>query len=88
MHTALRISEVMRHICQYADNSTLLAMARTARVLHQPAVEMIWHKLPCLANLFMCFPEDAWTFEDDVYLVRTFSVHILWEYSYRTYVTA
>ncbi|EIW59323.1 uncharacterized protein TRAVEDRAFT_46628 [Trametes versicolor FP-101664 SS1] len=46
-------------------------MARTARVLHQPAVEMIWHKLPCLAYLFMCFPEDAWTFEDDVYLEFT-----------------
>lgn len=85
MHPALRILEVMRRICQYADNSTLLAMARTARVLHQPAVEMIWHELQCLVNLFKCFPEDTWTFEDDVYLVRTFSVHALPEYSYQTY---
>lgn len=85
MHIALRISEVLRYICEYADDRTLLAMAQTARVLHQPAVEMIWHELPSLVYLFMCFPEDTWTLEDDVYLVRAFSGFISREYSPVTY---
>lgn len=86
MHTAFRILEVLRYICEYADDSTLLAMAQTARVLHQPAVEMIWHELPSLVYLFMCFPEDTWTLEDGVYLVRTFSGRTLRVCSYRMYV--
>lgn len=74
MHTALRISEVLRYICDYVDDGTLLAMARTARVLHEPAIEMIWFELPSLVHLFKCFPEDTWALhhdEDDEYYVST-----------------
>lgn len=65
MHTALRIPEVLRYICEYADEDSLIAMAQTARVLHEPAVEMVWYHLPNLVPLFQCFPEDTWVLEDE-----------------------
>ncbi|OJT10638.1 hypothetical protein TRAPUB_12832 [Trametes pubescens] len=45
-------------------------MAQT-RVLHEPAVQMIWHELPTLVHLFKCFPENTWSLEDEGFLVFT-----------------
>ena len=69
MHRALTIPEILRYICEYAEDDTLATMARCARFLHDPAISVLWSGLPDLGPLVMCFPEDAWTLVGDHSLV-------------------
>ncbi|KAF8134243.1 hypothetical protein EV363DRAFT_1322859, partial [Boletus edulis] len=45
MHHALLISEVSREICAMMEYSSLPAVARTCRALHDPALDELWRDL-------------------------------------------
>ncbi|KAI0667650.1 hypothetical protein C8Q78DRAFT_1156161 [Trametes maxima] len=40
--------------------TTLLALARTCRALHAPALDTLWHTLPGLGPLVYALPRDLW----------------------------
>ncbi|KAH9891746.1 hypothetical protein C8Q73DRAFT_792088 [Cubamyces lactineus] len=63
MHSIAYISEILTLICEYADYSTLALLARSSRVLHEPAIQVLWKLLPDLSPLIMCLPQDAWELE-------------------------
>ncbi|KAH9891785.1 hypothetical protein C8Q73DRAFT_88452 [Cubamyces lactineus] len=63
MHRALNIPEILRYICEYADDDTLATMARCARFLHDPVISVLWSVLSDLGPVIMCFPEDAWSLD-------------------------
>lgn len=65
MHATPLITDVLERICELADPEPLSVMARTARVLHEPAIHALWHELPGLIPLLRCFPTDSWTIEGD-----------------------
>ncbi|EIW59324.1 uncharacterized protein TRAVEDRAFT_46629 [Trametes versicolor FP-101664 SS1] len=67
MHTTLLVTDVLEHICELADPVTLSVMAQTARVLHEPAIYVLWRVLPDLLPLLQCFPTDCWAFEGDTF---------------------
>ncbi|OJT10640.1 hypothetical protein TRAPUB_12834 [Trametes pubescens] len=68
MHTtSLLIADVLEHICELADPVTLSVMAQTARVLHEPAIYVLWRVLPDLMPLLQCFPTDCWTIEGNTF---------------------
>ncbi|KAI0335753.1 hypothetical protein GY45DRAFT_1292230 [Cubamyces sp. BRFM 1775] len=64
MPNVVYISEILSVICQYADNPTLAIMARSSRVLHEPAIEVLWTILTELTPLMTLFPGDAWNLVD------------------------
>lgn len=68
MHTTLLVTDVLEHICELADPVTLSVMAQTARVLHEPAIYVLWRVLPDLLPLLQCFPTDCWAFEGDTFV--------------------
>ncbi|KAL1950467.1 hypothetical protein VTO73DRAFT_5591 [Trametes versicolor] len=65
MHAMPLITDVLDHICELVDPASLSIMARTARVLHEPAIHALWHELPGLIPLLRCFPADSWAIEGD-----------------------
>lgn len=65
MHRALFISEIANFICEPLDETTLAALARSCKALHEPAVHSLWADLSNLVPLVKCFPDDSWTVEDN-----------------------
>ncbi|KAH9891771.1 hypothetical protein C8Q73DRAFT_700760 [Cubamyces lactineus] len=63
MCSIAHISELLELICEFADRHTLVRLARSSRVLHEPAIQVLWSVLPNLLPLIMRFPEDAWEIE-------------------------
>lgn len=65
MHAGLRIPEVRGEICRAValdlehGRQSLAALARTCRLLRDPALDVLWAKLENAAPLFMLFPSDA-----------------------------
>ncbi|KAH9891753.1 hypothetical protein C8Q73DRAFT_763124 [Cubamyces lactineus] len=59
------ISEILRLVCECADPPTLASMARSSRIVHEAAVQVLWRNLPDLFPLIRCFPDDAWTLIED-----------------------
>lgn len=45
---------------QYMGCDTLAALASTARVFHEPALNVLWHTIPDIAVLFYTIPGDAY----------------------------
>ena len=42
------------------EPDALLSLARTSRLLHEPAVGSIWKRLPSIAPLIYTLPDDLW----------------------------
>ncbi|RDX53459.1 hypothetical protein OH76DRAFT_1222152 [Lentinus brumalis] len=60
MHEALCISEILLHICAFADDRTLAVLARCCSPFHECATRVLWHHLRSLAPLVRCFPSNMW----------------------------
>ncbi|KAF8550848.1 hypothetical protein OG21DRAFT_363791 [Imleria badia] len=58
MHHALLISEVSREICGVTDPSSLPAVARTCRALHDPALDELWRDLYSISPFVHLLAED------------------------------
>lgn len=67
MHKVLQIPELYGHICSYIwfDKQTLARLARTCKLLCEPALKLIWQNLDDIAPLIMCMPDDLWERSDD-----------------------
>ena len=39
---------------------TWCALARTCRVLQEPALNLLWHRQDTLTHLVKCLPQDCW----------------------------
>ncbi|OJT10643.1 hypothetical protein TRAPUB_12837 [Trametes pubescens] len=61
------VPDVLELICEWTDPGSLSIMARTARVLHEPAIHALWRVLPSLIPILRCFPADSWTIEGDTF---------------------
>lgn len=70
MHATQLVSDVFEHICEWTDPASLSVMARTAGVLHEPAIHALWRSLPSLIPLLQCFPTDSWIIEGDTFVSR------------------
>ncbi|GBE80117.1 hypothetical protein BKA93DRAFT_823649 [Sparassis latifolia] len=46
--------------CVRRDYETLATLARTSRVFHEPALDILWSYQADLSNLVKCFPSDSW----------------------------
>ena len=57
----LLIVEVLRHVCQFAKDDTLAALARVCKSFHDPAIQTLWSDLQNLTPLIKCFPDNIWT---------------------------
>ncbi|KAJ6592616.1 hypothetical protein B0H19DRAFT_1088166 [Mycena capillaripes] len=70
MHRALRISELVELICSQIPNANtvseparredLAALARTATIFHNPALDRLWSYQTTLAPILQCMPVDLW----------------------------
>ncbi|KAI0335785.1 hypothetical protein GY45DRAFT_702553 [Cubamyces sp. BRFM 1775] len=68
MSSIAGIPEIISLVCECADHPTLALMARSSRILHEAAIQVLWRILPDLFPLIRCFPEDAWTLvQQDLY---------------------
>ena len=38
----------------------LVSLARTSRLLHEPAVSAIWHTIPNISDILHTLPDDLW----------------------------
>ena len=57
---------------RYGHSSICAALARTCRVLYEPAMDVLWCDLLDLTHLLRCFPDDVWSMEDEgSFLVRS-----------------
>ncbi|EMD38983.1 hypothetical protein CERSUDRAFT_72231 [Gelatoporia subvermispora B] len=69
MHHCLQIAEILSIIIGYISKSdslgraTLAALARTCRLFHGPALDVLWRHQDNLLNLLKCLPGDAWMIE-------------------------
>ncbi|KAI0754857.1 hypothetical protein C8Q80DRAFT_394216 [Daedaleopsis nitida] len=63
-HRALHIVEIVRHVCQVADQNTLAVLARTCKLFYETALQTLWTGIPDLVPLIKCFPADAWVIEN------------------------
>ncbi len=64
MHKALYVAEIARLVCDNANRSTLVALARCCSALHQEAMPALWRKLDNLAPLVATLPSDCWVIEN------------------------
>ena len=65
MHRALLIPEILHAVCVYATDATLVSLVRTCKVFHEVAIQVLWDELHDLNPLIKCFPEDAWTVDQE-----------------------
>lgn len=63
MHRALYVAEIARLVCDNANQSSLVALARCCSALHQEAMTALWKKLDTLAPLVSTLPSDCWVIE-------------------------
>ncbi|KAH9891828.1 hypothetical protein C8Q73DRAFT_763229 [Cubamyces lactineus] len=65
MHTVFCVSEIIRRVCELAELDTLANLARSAWILHEPAIQILWTEVPNMVPLLRCFPEDAWELDGE-----------------------
>ena len=65
MHRALLIPEILHAVCAYATDATLVSLARSCKVFHEVAIQVLWDELRDLSPLIKCLPEDAWTVDQE-----------------------
>ncbi|KAJ7673723.1 hypothetical protein DFH06DRAFT_749359 [Mycena polygramma] len=76
MHQALWIVEIVEMICSElsakgphlpsADaRRALSSLARSAKVFHDPALDILWRHQNTIMNLIKCMPADLWSFVED-----------------------
>ncbi|KAJ7618448.1 hypothetical protein FB45DRAFT_931670 [Roridomyces roridus] len=75
----LRITEIVRMICAEASERVyypvlqperLPILARTSKIFLEPALDLIWEKLPNLSPLIKCMPGTLWEERDKVIYLR------------------
>jgi hypothetical protein len=79
MHDCLHVSEIIRIICDELYlaglEGSLARLARTCRVIQDPALDVLWNELCDLTPLLKCMPTDAWDITDNgVVLVCSTSI--------------
>ncbi|KAH7924227.1 hypothetical protein BV22DRAFT_1130001 [Leucogyrophana mollusca] len=89
MHRALRVSEVLRIICEGSEKSSLLAVARTCHTFCPVALDVLWAELDNVLPLLKCLPpefcaeeEGSLHWGDGVYLTEANRINFL-KYSHR-----
>ncbi|KAM5539374.1 hypothetical protein V8D89_006826 [Ganoderma adspersum] len=65
MHRALLTPEILYDVCAYATDGTLVSLALSCKAFNEAAIQALWHELRDLSPLMKCFPEDAWTIEQE-----------------------
>ncbi|KAJ7081963.1 hypothetical protein C8R44DRAFT_862688 [Mycena epipterygia] len=71
MHPCLEIPELVKTICSNlttsfrGDCKVLAALARTCKMFHDPALDVLWEEPKDLMNILRCLPSDVFTFQDD-----------------------
>ncbi|KAH9851795.1 hypothetical protein C2E23DRAFT_732244 [Lenzites betulinus] len=78
MTVSLCITEILESICEMTDGDTLAVMARSSKILHEPAIRQIWHAIPNLIPLLKCFPEDSWTCKGNTFNFTRVLTRIDW----------
>ncbi|KAF8994461.1 hypothetical protein BDQ17DRAFT_1366810 [Cyathus striatus] len=66
--TVLQIPEILRQICEclmYFEKPTLASLARTCRMLEEPALDVLWHSLNGFYPLAKCLPSNVWDEKED-----------------------
>ena len=63
MLMAMREPQGDSHEPAYVGLRTVVSLARTSRVLHEPAVDAIWDTIPAFGLLAYTLPQDVWTGE-------------------------
>ncbi|TFK90545.1 hypothetical protein K466DRAFT_543348 [Polyporus arcularius HHB13444] len=61
MHEALRIPEILSHICTFAEKCSLARLARCCSRFQEPANMVLWEHPPNILPLIRCFPGDVWS---------------------------
>ncbi|EMD37927.1 hypothetical protein CERSUDRAFT_73709 [Gelatoporia subvermispora B] len=65
MHRCFKIPEIILLVLQHIKETderrqlTLLSVAQTCHILHEPALDVLWDEQRGLVNLVKCLPEDA-----------------------------
>lgn len=70
MHKIFLNDDVTKEIIAVSKRGSLAALARTCKVLSEPAQDRIWHTLLTPLPLFKCFPSDVWVESPDGVIVR------------------
>ncbi|KAJ7184992.1 hypothetical protein C8R46DRAFT_469700 [Mycena filopes] len=71
MHRCLQIHEILDMIVgglnpqAFRDSATLAALARTAKLFHDPALDLLWKTQDTPANLLRCMPSDFFTLDSN-----------------------
>ncbi|KAJ7442703.1 hypothetical protein B0H11DRAFT_1881713 [Mycena galericulata] len=67
MHRSFRIPEIVHIVVSYIDpafvagaNAQLAALARTSKIFHDDALNMLWRHQDTIANFVKCMPDDSW----------------------------
>ncbi|KAJ7459605.1 hypothetical protein B0H11DRAFT_1872722 [Mycena galericulata] len=67
MHRSLRIPEIAQLIVSHIDPSfvtgadaALASLARTSRIFHDHALDLLWRQQDTIGNLVKCMPDDLW----------------------------
>ncbi|KAJ7464107.1 hypothetical protein FB451DRAFT_454329 [Mycena latifolia] len=71
MHRSLRIPEIAQMIVSHIDPTSdvgarpdLASLARTCRLFHDHALDVLWKRQDTIANLVGCMPADLWTIQN------------------------
>lgn len=76
MHPIFRIDDTLECILRETTSlPDMCRLARTCRTFTEPALNIVWKKLPDIYPLIRCLPVDAWYLkrinnDDDLTLVR------------------
>ena len=65
MHRCFEVLEILNHILDFVLQSeggqkSLAALAISCRTFQDPALDVLWRRLPCIGPLVRCLPSDAW----------------------------
>jgi hypothetical protein len=60
MHHSLNILEILWAILSACDDRTLGTLARTCRLFHDPALDILWTHQHSLITLLKIMPADLW----------------------------
>jgi hypothetical protein len=66
MHRCFLVPELVQLVCdEFLEDGvqarrTLIALALTCRLFHEPALDLLWRRVASLGPLVKCMPSDLW----------------------------
>ena len=69
MDHCLRISELIRSICDNLDKATSLSVALTCKAFLEPGLDKVWRNIATLEPLACCLPAEIWKDDRELLLV-------------------